>query len=102
MAVLMKSKGMVIGFLQLPGIGIRLYVVYGGTEMTLELEPVRVVEGDAPAWLQEMVVRWVRRNQLKLLGMAQQRCQLFGGNGSRHGRPQLRDGPRAPHALQAR
>ncbi len=102
MAVLMKSKGMVIGFLQLPGIGIRLYVVYGGTEMALELDPVRMVEGDAPAWLQEMVVHWVRRNRLKLIEMAQQRCQLFNGNGSRYGQPQLRGVPHRPNALQAR
>jgi hypothetical protein len=62
MSVLARFDGIVIHFLRLPALGERLYAVHGDEELVVSLRPLRVVQGEAPAWVREEVFGWIRHN----------------------------------------
>jgi len=39
----------------------------GEAELLVGIAPVRVINGEAPAWVREMVLRWVQEHQTELL-----------------------------------
>ena len=47
--------------------GIRLHAFYEGSELVVGLNPVRVIQGEVPAWVKAWVLAWVENNQNKFL-----------------------------------
>jgi len=76
MSVLARFHGIAIHFLRLPELGERLYAVHGDEELVVSLRPLRVVQGETPAWVQEEVLGWVRRNRRALALLAPRRSLL--------------------------
>ncbi len=47
--------------------GMRLHALYGNSELIIGLKPLRVIQGEAPAWVRDWAVDWARRHQRELL-----------------------------------
>ena len=47
--------------------GMRLHACYGDSEMVIGLNPPRVIQGDAPPWVQDWALWWVEHHQGELL-----------------------------------
>ena len=75
MPVISKFYGIVIRMLCVRAFGARFYAFYGDSELVVNLWPVRIVAGDAPARVQRMVVEWARQHEQELLA-AWHRCQI--------------------------
>ncbi len=43
--------------------GTRFHAFYGDSESVIALNPLRVIQGDTPAWVQEWALDWVKDNQ---------------------------------------
>jgi len=63
MPVLARFCGIVIRMLMGPTIGMRLHAFHGDTEVVLGLNPVRVIQSDAPAWVVAEVLNWARGHE---------------------------------------
>ena len=72
MPVLSKLHGIIIRILTDPSFGIHLHALYGESEMVLSLDPVRVVQSDAPEWVETWVLEWTHRNAASVLAMSKQ------------------------------
>jgi hypothetical protein len=55
--------------------GTRLHAIYGETEMVLSLWPLRVIQGEAPEWVQQQVLAWASTHHAQLLAAAEN-CRL--------------------------
>lgn len=58
MPVLSKFDGIVIRLLIDRTFGMRLHAFYGNTELVMGLNPLRVIQGDVPSWVQERALEW--------------------------------------------
>jgi len=47
-------------------LGMRLHAFYGDTELVIGLNPLRVIQGDVPAWVQNRALAWARQHQEEL------------------------------------
>jgi hypothetical protein len=74
MPVLSKFYGVVVRMLFAPLLGAHFHAIYGEHELVVAIEPLAVIQGDAPARVRWMVMEWAARHQTELLA-AWQRCQ---------------------------
>lgn len=65
MPVLSKFNGIVIRMLFDRTFGTRLHAFYGNTELVIGLNPVRVIQGDVPAWVQTQALQWARQYEAR-------------------------------------
>jgi Domain of unknown function (DUF4160) len=63
MPVLAKAYGIVIRMLIDRSFGTHFHAFYGNTEVVIGLNPLRVIQGDGPSWVQEWALEWVKRHQ---------------------------------------
>ena len=68
MPVIARFCGIVIRMLSLRTFGVRLHAFHGDGEMVIYLKTLRVIEGNLPETIREMVLSWVRQHQQELLG----------------------------------
>ena len=67
MPVISKFCGIVIRMLFVRQLGARIHAFYGNCELVLSLWPVRIIQGDAPARVRELVLKWAAQHQRELL-----------------------------------
>jgi len=67
MPVLAKFYGIVIRMLCLRSLGARLHAFYGDAEMVIDLSSLRVVDGDLPAGIRQLVMAWAEQHQASLM-----------------------------------
>ncbi len=46
--------------------GTRVHAFYGDSELVIGLNPPRVIQGEAPAWVREWSLDWLRQHQREL------------------------------------
>ena len=63
-----------------PLLGAHFHAIYGEHELLVSIQPLAVIQGDAPLRIREMVLEWAGRHQSELL-TAWARC----GSGLRPG-----------------
>ena len=66
MPVLAKFYGIVIRKLIDQTFGTHFHAFYGDSELVIGLNPLRVIQGEAPLWVREWALEWVRHYQSKL------------------------------------
>jgi len=66
MPVLAKFCGIVIRMLIGPTIGMRVHAFHGDSEVVVALNPLRVIQSDAPQWVDARVLAWIREHQNEL------------------------------------
>ncbi len=67
MPVLAKFCGIVIRLLCIRPFGTRLHAFYGDSELVIHLPSLRVIQGDAPQRVNELVLEWARRHYGELI-----------------------------------
>jgi hypothetical protein len=75
MPVLSKLHGIIIRMLVDRTFGIHLHAFYGDCEMVVGLNPVRVIQGEVPSWVEQWVLDWIRRHTAELAILAQRHPQ---------------------------
>ena len=76
MPVLAKSRGIVIRLLIDRTFGAHFHAFYGDAELVIGLHPMRVIQGEAPAWVRDWALNWVRRHQHRVLSASQTNSHL--------------------------
>ena len=66
MPVLAKSYGIVIRMLINQTFGTHFHAFYGDSELVIGLNPLRVIQGEAPPWVREWALDWVGHYQSEL------------------------------------
>ncbi len=61
--MLAKFSGIVIRMLSDQTFGTHFHVFYGDCELVIGLNPLRVIQGEAPAWVQDLALQWVGQHQ---------------------------------------
>lgn len=74
MPVLSKFYGIVIRMLFSRGLPARFHAFYEGHELVVEVFPLRIVGGEAPQRVANLVLRWAHAHQRELID-AWQRCR---------------------------
>jgi hypothetical protein len=74
MPVLSKFCGIVIRMMYAGLLGPRFHALYGDHELVVGLAPVRLLQGDAPDRVRDLVLRWASLHEIELLN-AWTRCQ---------------------------
>ncbi len=67
MPVLAKFYGVVIRMLIDRSFGTHFHVFFGDSELVIGVNPLRVIQGEAPAWVRQWALDWVRQHQRRLL-----------------------------------
>ena len=67
MPVIAKFYGIVIRMLCARALGARIHAFYGDSELVVSLWPLRIIQGDAPQRVSELVLEWARQHQQELL-----------------------------------
>jgi hypothetical protein len=67
MPVLAKFYGIVIRMLTNQTFGTHFHAFYGDSELVIGLNPLRVIQGEAPSWVRDWALDWVRHYQSELL-----------------------------------
>ncbi len=63
MPVLAKSRGIVMRTLIDRTFGRHFHAIYGDSELVIALNPMRVLQGDVPAWVRAWALDWVKAHQ---------------------------------------
>jgi len=63
MTVLTKFRGIVIRLLFHQTFGTHYHAFYGDSELVIALNPLRIIQGDAPSWVGEWALDWVKNNR---------------------------------------
>ena len=84
MPVISKFYGIVIRILDARGLSAHFHAIYDNTELVVSIWPLKIIQGDAPRRVQEMVLEWAAQHQHELLS-AWNRC--------RFGQPAVRIAP---------
>jgi hypothetical protein len=66
MPVLARLYGIVIRMMRDRTFGTRLHAFYGGHELVVALQPLRVLQGDVPEWVRNFVMDWAREHYREL------------------------------------
>jgi len=66
MPVLLKLYGIVIRLIRDRTFGTRLHAFYGGHELVVALQPLRVLQGDVPEWVANFVMDCAREHYREL------------------------------------
>ena len=77
MPVLSKFYGIVIRMLRAQGFAARFHAIYENTELVVGVRPLRIIQGDAPRRVRELVLEWAAQHQQELL-IAWNRCAFRG------------------------
>lgn len=67
MPVLAKFYGIVIRMFRVRGMPARFHAIYHDAELVVEIAPLRVVQGNVPARIAQLVLAWARTHQAELL-----------------------------------
>jgi Domain of unknown function (DUF4160) len=67
MPVLAKFCGIVVRLLIDRTFGTHVHAFYGDAELVIGLNPVRVIQGDAPLWVRKWALSWVGCHRSELL-----------------------------------
>lgn len=67
MPVIAKFCGIVMRLLIDRTFGTHVHAFYGDFELVIGLNPLRVIQGDAPSWVREWALDWVGHHQHELL-----------------------------------
>jgi hypothetical protein len=67
MPVISKFYGIVIRMLRIGGLTARFHAIYGDTELVVSIWPLKIVQGDAPRRVRELVLEWAAQHQQELL-----------------------------------
>ena len=67
MPVISKFYGIVIRMLFLRTFVAHFHAIYENTELVVALNPLRILQGDAPARVRNMVLEWANQHQQELL-----------------------------------
>jgi hypothetical protein len=67
MPVISKFYGIVIRMLMSRSLDARFHAIYGDHEIIVEIWPLRIVGGNAPERVRNMVLEWAAQNQLALM-----------------------------------
>ena len=67
MPVISKFYGIVIRMLVIRPFVAHFHAIYEDTELMVEVNPVRVIQGDAPTRVRDMVLEWASQHQHELL-----------------------------------
>lgn len=73
MPVLSKFYGIIIRMAFSPTASARFHATYGDSEIVVGLNPLRIIQGDVPARVRDLVLEWAKSHYMELLG-AWQRC----------------------------
>ena len=84
MPVISKFYGIVIRMLHVRSMGARFHAIYNNCELVVSIWPLKIIQGEAPRRVHDMVIEWATQHQQELLS-AWQRCQ--------GGQPALRIAP---------
>src|SRR5487761_2109436 len=63
MPVLAKFQGIVMRMLNHHTFGTHLHAIYGEAELVIGLNPVRIIQGEAPPWVSARALEWVRQHE---------------------------------------
>jgi len=66
MPVLSKFYGIVIRMVFTRSFAAHFHAIYGASELIVSLSPLRVVQGDAPARVCDLVLEWAAQHQREL------------------------------------
>ena len=67
MPTISKFYGIVIRMMRLRGFGARFHAIYENSELVVNLWPLKIVSGEAPARVKDMVLEWATQHQQELL-----------------------------------
>lgn len=67
MPTISKFYGIVIRMMRLRDFGARFHAIYENSELVVNLWPLRIVAGEAPTRVKEMVLEWAAQHQQELL-----------------------------------
>ena len=67
MPTISKFYGIVIRMMRLREFGARFHAIYENSELVVNLWPLRIVAGEAPARVKQMVLEWAAQHQEELL-----------------------------------
>lgn len=73
MPVLSKFYGIIIRMAFCPTTGAHFHATYQEAELVVGLNPLRVIQGDAPSRVRDLVLEWARSRYPELLA-AWRRC----------------------------
>lgn len=75
MPTISKFYGIVIRMMRLRDFGARFHAIYENSELIVNLWPLKIVAGEAPARVKDMVLEWATQHQQELL-MAWNKLQV--------------------------
>jgi hypothetical protein len=67
MPVLSKFYGIVIRMLVIRPFAAHFHAIYENTELVVAVNPVRIIQGNAPRRMRDMVLEWATQHQSELL-----------------------------------
>lgn len=67
MPTISKFYGIVIRMMRVRDFGARFHAIYDNSELIVNLWPLKIVAGEAPARVKEMVLEWAAQHQQELL-----------------------------------
>ena len=67
MPVISKFYGIVVRMLFARSFTARFHAIYGDTELVVAIDPLRIVQGDAPQRVRDLVMEWATQHQQELL-----------------------------------
>jgi|SRR5256885_1854133 len=67
MPVLSKFYGIVIRMVFAPPFAARFHAIYGQCELIVGVAPLRIIQGEAPSRVCDMVLEWAAEHQHELL-----------------------------------
>ncbi len=63
MPVIANTRGIVLRLMIDRTVGTYYHASFGEAELVIAQDPLRVIQGDAPDWVREWVLDWVRQHQ---------------------------------------
>ncbi|HEY9175048.1 MAG TPA: DUF4160 domain-containing protein [Verrucomicrobiae bacterium] len=67
MPVIARFFGIVMRLVIDRTFGMHVHAFYGDCELVVALNPLRVIQGDVPSWVQERVLGWLDLHERELL-----------------------------------
>jgi Domain of unknown function (DUF4160) len=67
MPTISKFYGIVIRMMRVRDFGARFHAIYDNSELIVNLWPLKIVAGEAPARVKDMVLEWAAQHQQELL-----------------------------------
>lgn len=67
MPVIAKFGGIVLRLLVDRTFGTHIHVFYDEFELVIGLNPMRVIQGEAPAWVRDWALHWITHHQREML-----------------------------------